>query len=114
MDCLKNLETVLQEKLFTRLVGENPKSMQKILQTGIDSLNPEYERMYFLYEVVGYLQGSYTHEGVRRWFQRERVQLDGKSPLQLLNGLDGRWDCYNKEAQHILELAKSSTDSGAT
>jgi hypothetical protein len=30
------------------------------------------------------LRGSYTEEGVEKWFDRPRTQLDGKTPNEIL------------------------------
>jgi hypothetical protein len=104
LDCLNDLEIVLQEELLTDLTGKSPADIQK------DLLGRSKE-IYFLYEIVDCLRGSYNDEGIRRWFQRERSQLGGKSPLQYLGS---GWSPDEEDAKRILELARSSIDPGAT
>lgn len=84
----KNLENILQEKIFTELVGESPTS----------------ERIHFIYEVVDALRGAYNHEGIRRWFYRERVQLENNSPSQYLGSA---WNPEDEKAKKVLELSRS-------
>lgn len=103
-DYLNELEIVLQEGLLTALVGKSLADIQKDLQRRSNEIH-------FLYEIVDSLRGSYNDEGIRRWFQRERSQLEGKSPLQYLGP---GWNPNDKEAKYVLELAKSSINSGAT
>ncbi|MDQ3881467.1 MAG: hypothetical protein M3295_10400, partial [Chloroflexota bacterium] len=46
-------------------------------------------RLHFLAKVTGDLRGAYNDIGVRRWFERPRTALDGRTPGELLSG---RWD----------------------
>ena len=84
----KSLENILQEKLFTDLMGESP----------------TYERTHFIYEIVDTLRGAYDDEGIRRWFYRERTQLEDKGPLEYLGKA---WKPQDESAEKVLELAKS-------
>lgn len=96
--CLNNLETILQKKLLTNLTGKSPADMRK-------DLRGSSKKIHFIYEVVDYLRGSYNDDGIRKWFQRERSQLGGKSPLQYLGS---GWNPDEEYAKIVLELAKSS------
>lgn len=98
LDCLNDLETVLQEELITDLTSKSPADMRNDLQDCS-------KEIYFLYEMVDYLKGSYNDEGIRRWFQRERSQLGGKSPLQYLGS---GWNPDEENAKRVLELARYS------
>lgn len=104
LDCLNDLETVLQKELLARLTGKSPADLQKDLPGAAEKID-------FLYKIVDSLRGSYNAEGIRRWFQRERSRLEGKSPLQYL-GLE--WNPDEDKAKRILELAEYSIDPGAT
>ena len=93
---LKDLEIILQEELLFDLTGKS--------LTDMTNHSQRYSKeIHFLYEVVDCLRGSYNDEGIRRWFQRGRSQLEGKSPLEYL-GSD--WNPDEEEARHVLELAK--------
>jgi len=83
----KDLEKILQEK-FTELVGKAP----------------TYEHIHFIYEVVDALRGAYSDEGIRRWFYRERAQLENNNPSQYLGPA---WNPDDQNAKQVLELAKS-------
>jgi hypothetical protein len=68
-------------------------------------------RLHFLARVVAELKGAYNDIGVRRWFGRKRTALRGKSPAQILNG---DWIPENRNAQKVLDLARSLAFSAAT
>ena len=42
------------------------------------------ERLHWVAMVVADLAGSYNEFGIRRWFERQRRQLDGRSPRKTL------------------------------
>jgi hypothetical protein len=66
------------------------------------------ERLHWLAMVVSDLAGSYNDFGMRRWFERPRTQLGGKSPRALLGA---RWTPDDKTALQVRALA--ATLSGA-
>jgi hypothetical protein len=68
-------------------------------------------RAHYLSIVVGYLRGAYNDIGVRRWFQRRRTLLDGRTPAQLLRG---KWTPDSVGAQRVRDLARALTASPAT
>ncbi len=54
--------------------------------------------------VVGDLAGSYNEVGIRRWFQRKRTLLDGRSPAALLKR---NWDPDDEGPRRVRALARS-------
>lgn len=68
-------------------------------------------RLHFVALVIGDLAGTYNEIGIRRWFQRKRTQLDGRSPAATL----GRnWDPDDPSPQRVRALAAALvTLSGA-
>lgn len=68
-------------------------------------------RAHYLSIVVGYLRGAYNDIGVRRWFQRPRKMLDGRTPAQLLRG---KWSPDSERAQRVHELARALTAAPTT
>jgi hypothetical protein len=61
-------------------------------------------RIRYLVLVTDQLVGAYDPAGVRRWWQRPRVALDGRSPRGAL-GRD--WDPVDSNASAVLALARS-------
>jgi uncharacterized protein (DUF2384 family) len=68
-------------------------------------------RLHLLARIVGELRGAYSEVGVRRWFERPRTALRGRSPDDLLTGA---WDPDGADAERVLALARSLTASPAT
>jgi hypothetical protein len=68
-------------------------------------------RAHYLSIVIGYLRGAYNDIGVRRWFQRRRTLLDGRTPAQLLRG---KWTPDSEGARRVRDLARALTASPAT
>jgi hypothetical protein len=68
-------------------------------------------RAHYLSIVVGYLRGAYNDIGVRRWFQRRRTTLEGRTPAQLLRG---KWTPDSEGAQRVRDLARALTAAPAT
>jgi uncharacterized protein (DUF2384 family) len=61
-------------------------------------------RLHFLALVISDLTGAYNEIGVRRWFQRDRTMLDGRTPATLLSG---EWNPEDEGAQRVRDLARS-------
>jgi hypothetical protein len=59
-------------------------------------------RAHWLALVSSDLAGAYNTLGVRRWFDRPRSQLDGRSPRQVL--VRG-WDPEDKDVERVRQLA---------
>jgi hypothetical protein len=68
-------------------------------------------RLHFLALVVGDLAGSYNDTGIRRWFERKRTQLDGRSPAACLKH---GWDPDDEGPGRVRELARSLVTLSAT
>jgi hypothetical protein len=60
-------------------------------------------RLHFLALVVGDLAGSYNDIGIRRWFQRKRTLLDGRTPASLLKP---GWDPEVEGPAKVRQLAR--------
>lgn len=69
------------------------------------------DRVHWLAMVVAALSGSYNEIGIRRWFERPRAQLDGRSPRQTLGS---NWRSGTPNAQRVRDLAESLVSGGAT
>jgi len=66
-------------------------------------------RIHWLALVLSDLEGAYNRFGVRRWFDRERVQLEGRSPRRVL-GAD--WDPSSPDVEKVRQLAASLAGAG--
>lgn len=99
-----------------------PEDLAALLQVSVSSLkryqSGEREtpddvaaRLHFLTLVMGDLAGAYNETGIRRWFQRKRTRLDGRSPAALLKQ---DWDPDDEGALRVKELARSLVALSAT
>lgn len=68
-------------------------------------------RLHFLALVVGDLAGSYNEIGIRRWFQRKRTLLDGRTPASLLKR---DWDPEEEGPARVRQLARELVALSAT
>lgn len=67
-------------------------------------------RIHWLALVLSDLAGAYNDFGARRWFERERTQLDGRSPRQVLGTA---WDPASPDVERVRRLAASLAGVGA-
>lgn len=67
-------------------------------------------RVHWLALVLSDLQGAYNAFGVRRWFDRPRAQLEGRSPRQVLAQ---EWDPSASDVERVRQLAASLAGVGA-
>src|SRR5262245_31306704 len=68
-------------------------------------------RLHFLALVVGDLAGSYNVISIRRWFQRRRSLLEGRTPAALLKG---NWDPDDDGPAQVRRLAHELVSLSAT
>jgi hypothetical protein len=92
-----DLSRILEQDYLDCLLGKT---------SGARGAKPEAlnERLKFLSDVVGALASAYTDEGIRRWFKRQRSQLDGRAPEDLLVG---DWEPNSPEPARVRTLAVS-------
>ena len=74
-------------------------------------MSVESDRQAFLDEVRVCLRGSYTEDGIARWFDRPRTELGGAAPAQILSG---EWNPADAGPQKVLKLARALTGPGFT
>ena len=67
-------------------------------------------RVHWLSLVLSDLEGAYNAFGVRRWFDRQRAQLDDRSPRQVLGS---GWDPSSPDVERVRQLAASLTGVGS-
>jgi hypothetical protein len=102
------MRAVFGDDVLGDLLGIAPASLRRYAAAERNTPQATAERLHWLAMVVSDLAGSYNEFGMRRWFERPRTQLGGKSPRALLGA---RWTADDKGAQQVRKLA--ATLSGA-
>lgn len=95
------------DKLFA-LLGVAASSLRRYASGERETPDDVAARLHWLAMVVADLAGAYNEFGIRRWFERPRAQLGGKSPWRVLGE---QWSPDSAEALRVRELA--SVLSGA-
>ncbi len=101
---LLDLHEVLGENILAKILNRKQTTLQKMLDAPNQIPTSVEDRLNFLNAVIKNLKGSYNYYGICRWFQRERVQLNGKSPIDLLSG---NWWPRDPKVLEILKLSSS-------
>lgn len=96
------MRAVFGDEVLGDLLGIAPASLRRYAATERATPQATAERLHWLAMVVSDLAGSYNDFGMRRWFERPRTQLGGKSPRALLGA---RWTPDTKPAQQVRALA---------
>jgi hypothetical protein len=102
---------VLGPDLLGRLVGVSPSSIRRYTAGSRRTPDPVAARLHWLALVVADLAGSYTDVGVRRWFERPRTPLAGRSPAEVLGPA---WNPDEPEVEAVRALAEALTAPLAT
>jgi hypothetical protein len=96
---------------LARLVSVSPVSLRRYASGSRPTPDAVAGRVHLLARVVAELRGAYNDVGVRRWFDRKRTPLRGRSPAQVLSG---EWTPESPNPQKVLELARALAFSPAT
>ncbi len=107
----RTLQGVLGMELVTRLLGISQSSARRYISGNRSTPDVIAARLHYLAFVVGDLGGAYNDIGVRRWFDRPRERLDGKSPTQALGH---EWSPGDDGPRRVRELARALASSPAT
>lgn len=105
------LTEILGPDLVAALLSISPSSIRRYSNGERDTPDEVADRLHFLALLVGDLAGAYNEIGIRRWFERPRSALDGRSPRQIL---ERGWLPSDEGPRRIRELARSLSGSGAT
>lgn len=105
------LQGVLGVDLLTRLLGISQSSARRYISGSRSTPDRIADRLHFLAFVVGDLAGAYNDIGVRRWFDRPRERLEGRTPAQALGG---EWSPGDDAPGRVRELARALASSPAT
>ena len=100
---IPELVRVLGWPLVIRLTGGSEASLRRYAKETRQAPDDLADRIHWLALVIADLRGGYNDFGVRRWIERPRKQLDGKRPLDIL---DGHWSPQTAEVQGVRDLAR--------
>ena len=107
---LRELRRTFELEQLADLLGTSVVSLRRYLGGTRSVPDGVAARAHWLALVVADLAGSYNPIGVRRWFERPRAQLDGRSPRQAL-GQD--WTPDQPSAGQVRDLATALVGAGA-
>lgn len=96
------MREVFGDAPLAQLTGVAEVSLRRYAAGSRETPQPVAERLHWLAMVVADLAGGYNDFGIRRWFERPRAQLGGKSPRQTL-GAD--WSVDDAAAAKVRALA---------
>jgi hypothetical protein len=96
---------------LAELVGVSVASLRRYAADQRPTPDVVAARLHLIALIVAELRGAYSEVGVRRWFERTRSLLGGRSPDSLLSG---EWDPDGGDANRVLALARSLTASPTT
>jgi hypothetical protein len=102
---------VFESDQLASLVGISVSSLRRYLSGARETPDDVAARLHHVALVAGDLAGAYNDVGVRRWFDRKRSALGGKTPAALLSG---EWNPEDAGPQKVRALAQSLVGLTAT
>lgn len=96
------MRAVFGDEALIQLLGVAGSSMRRYASGERPTPDEVAARLHWLAMVVADLAGAYNDFGVRRWFERPRSQLGGKSPRQMLGK---QWSPDSEAAAQVRALA---------
>lgn len=98
------LREVLGLDCLTRQLSISQPSVRRYLSGSRRTPDLIAARLHFLALLVGDLAGSYNEIGIRRWFERRREPLGGRTPAEVL---DGAWSPEDDGPRQVRNLARA-------
>ena len=102
---------VLEPEQLAGLLNISVTSLRRYASGERETPDEVAARLHHLALVVGNLSGAYNEVGVRRWFERTRTALNGRTPAELLSG---DWKPEDAAARKVRDLARSLVTVPAT
>jgi hypothetical protein len=100
----RSVARVFEPEQLADLLDISLSSLRRYQSGERDTPDDVAARLHFIALVIGDLAGAYNEIGIRRWFQRKRTQLDGRSPATML----GRnWDPDDAAPHRVRALASA-------
>lgn len=94
----------LEADQLAGLLNISVTSLRRYLSGERETPDEVAARLHHVALIVGDLSGAYNDVGVRRWFDRTRTALEGRTPTAVLSG---NWNPDDPAPQHVRELARS-------
>jgi hypothetical protein len=96
------MRAVFGDDLLGEILAVSPASLRRYASAERNTPQETAEKLHWLALVVADLAGAYNDFGMRRWFDRPRSQLAGKSPRQRLGR---QWSVDSDAARQVRALA---------
>jgi len=97
-----SMRELLKDELLERLLGVSRQSIERYASGERQTPQPVANRLHVIALIASDLAGSYNEFGIRRWFDRPRAQLSGKSPSAIFKG---DWHPDAEMPRKVRELA---------
>jgi uncharacterized protein (DUF2384 family) len=107
----RRLVPILGIEPLAHLLGVSSVSARRYQKSARQTPDEVAARLHCVALIVGALEGAYNEIGIRRWFSRPRVQLEGRAPEAILHG---SWNPDSPKVRQVRVLAESLTASPAT
>jgi hypothetical protein len=105
-----SMRGLLGDDLLERLLHVSRQSIQRYAAGERRTPQAVADRLHAIALIASDLAGSYNEFGIRRWFERPRAQLSGKSPAAILKG---DWDPDADHPRQVRALAAALSGAKA-
>jgi transcriptional regulator with XRE-family HTH domain len=102
---------IFEPEQLASLIGISVSSLRRYLSGSRETPDDVAARLHHLALVTGDLAGAYNDVGIRRWFERKRSALAGRTPAALLSG---EWNPDDDGPRKVRALAQSLVGLSAT
>jgi hypothetical protein len=106
-----SVSRVLEPEALASLLNISVTSLRRYLSGERETPDDVAARLHHVALIVGDLAGAYNEVGIRRWFERKRAVLGGRTPATLLAG---DWNPDDPGPQKARDLAGSLVALSAT
>jgi uncharacterized protein (DUF2384 family) len=105
-----SMRELLKDDLLERVLNVSRQSIQRYAAGDRQTPQGVADRLHAIALIASDLAGSYNEFGIRRWFERPRTQLSGKSPVAILKG---DWSPEADNPRKVRELAAALSGAKA-
>jgi hypothetical protein len=99
-----SVSRVLELEALAALLNISVTSLRRYLSRERETPDDVAARLHHVALIVGDLAGAYNDVGIRRWFERKRSALGGRTPAALLTG---DWSPEDPGPMKVRDLASS-------